>query len=256
MDWTETQKAMFVYKKLCDRMEYSENRINGRDYSRGIGGLLYNKAVCSGFAMIYKEAMDRLGIECHYQNREGHHSWNIAKLDGKYRALELTWDTCNKGENGCGFYYFNRSRKFYLNEHHKTPELTIDGLPCIICKSDDGDISLSMINKNEYIRHKVFHREDGSCFMLIDKKTKAPQLKKFLIIKGTKKGIKIGKIYSENELKALSQEYDKAIANGLLSEERLKRKISNFNGYVGFVGRNHSIYYDNGIEKDRLNIIR
>ena len=302
LDWTETQKAMFVYKKLCDRMEYSENVVNGKDYSRGIGGLLYNKAVCSGFAMIYKEAMDRLGIECHYQNKEGHHSWNIAKLDGKYRALELTWDTSNKGKNGCGFYYFNRSGDFYLDEHHdikneseertfpivpytleelqecynvisqsrilniqmnanrnnmlQTPELTIDGMPCIIYKSNDGNIGIRMINKNEHIRHKVFVRSDGSTFMLLAKKTKDPQLKKFLIVKGTENGIRIGKIYSEEELTSLPEQYDVTIANGLLSEERIKRKINNFNGYVGYIGRDHSIYYNSKIENDRLNIMR
>ena len=119
LDWTETQKAMFIYQQLCNRMQYSEIFINGRDYARGIGGLLYNKAVCSGFAMIYKEALDRIGIECHYQNMQSNHSWNIAKLDGKYRALELTWDTYTKDKNGCGFRFFNREGSdFYKNENH------------------------------------------------------------------------------------------------------------------------------------------
>ena len=76
------------------------------------------------------------------------------------------------------------------------------------------------------------------------------------IIAENEEGIQVGKIYSEEELTSLSKEYDATIANGLLSRERLKRKIDDFNGYVGYVGTNHSIYYDQKVEKDKLNIIR
>ena len=303
LDWTETQKAMFVYKVLCDKMQYSKNVVNGKDYARGIGGLIYNKAVCSGFAMIYKEALDRLGIECHYQNRQGHHSWNIAKLDGKYRALELTWDTSKKGKNGCGFYYFNREGEdFYLNEHHdirneseeqkfpitqytdteiieayrvisqpkvwqipidvsqkefaESGEGEINNIPCVIRKDNKGNITVRCLDQSQKLVNKAFTREDGTQFILIPKKNNDPQLNKFIVIATTKNGVQIGKIYSEENLIELPSEYDKTIANGLLSRERLKRKINDFNGYVGYVGANHSIYYDSSIEKNRLNILR
>lgn len=303
ISWTETQKAMFVYRELCNRMQYSENVVNGRDYARGIGGLLYNKAVCAGFAMIYKEALDRLGIECYYQNRKRHHSWNIAKLDGKYRGLELTWDTAKKGENGCTFNYFNREgANFYSNEHHnikhepeehefpitpytyeelveanniinqkrilkiplvfdrrgfaETDEIKINGIPCIIRKDNRGNISVRCADQTQRIVNKEFARDDGTHFVLIPQKSSDSMLKKFLIIAENEEGIQVGKIYSEEELTSLSKEYDATIANGLLSRERLKRKIDDFNGYVGYVGTNHSIYYDQKVEKDKLNIIR
>ena len=51
-------------------------------------------------------------------------------------------------------------------------------------------------------------------------------------------------------------QYDDLIANGLLSGERLRRKVNEFNGYVGYMGRNHSIYYNGDFEQERLNIIR
>ena len=66
----------------------------------------------------------------------------------------------------------------------------------------------------------------------------------------------MGKIFSEENLVSLPREYDSTIANGLLSRERLKRKIMDFNGYVGYVGNNHSIYYDDNFEKEVLNVIR
>ncbi len=120
LSWSETEKAMFVYKELCEKMEYSECEIGGRNYANGIGGLLHNKAVCAGIAMIFKEAMDRLGIECHYQNKKSHHCWNIVKLDGHYRGIDLTWDIVEKSKEGCTFKHFcrNGQKEFYSNKHH------------------------------------------------------------------------------------------------------------------------------------------
>lgn len=302
LSWTETQKAMFVYRELCNRMEYSENIVNGRDYARGIGGLLYNKAVCAGFAMIYKEALDRLGIECYYQNRQNHHSWNIAKLDGKYRALELTWDTSNKGKNGCAFYYFNRDEKFYSNIHHdisnepeehefpittytyaeldeaknvisqkrvlniplkisrrgfaETGEIKINGMQCVIRKEKDGTIMVKSIDPKQRLENKAFVRHDGTHFVLIPRVNNESALKSFLIIAENKKGVQIGRIHSDENLIGLDKKFDETIANGLLSDERLRRKITDFNGYVGYVGQNHSIYYNPDIEKNKLNMIR
>lgn len=121
--WNENQKCMFVYKMLVEELHYKykheSDYENGRDVVRSLEGLLYDKLVCSGFAIVLKEALDRLGIENEYQNRRNHHSWNIAKIDGKYRALDLTWDCCNKTQDGkCGFIFYNQDRNFYGNEHH------------------------------------------------------------------------------------------------------------------------------------------
>ncbi len=303
LSWTETQKAMFIYQELCNRMQYSENMINGKDYSRGIGGLIYNKAVCSGFAMIYKEALDRIGIECHYQNRQGSHSWNIAKLDGKYRALELTWDVSNKGEAGCCFYFFNRSgQNFYQNKHHniknedeeyefpiveytdqelieasrvinklriiKIPldtkketiaelsSIKINNIECSICKQYNGSIFVKCLDSNKRLLHKAFVRKDGSHFILIPKPEKAYDLNQYIIIEETKDGVQIGIIYSEQNLISIPKEYEEVIANGLLSKERLKRKINDFNGYVGYIGQNKTIYSNLDFEKEKLNVIR
>ena len=301
LDWTETQKAMYVYMKLCNKMQYSEIKVNGRDYARGIGGLLYNKAVCSGFAMIYKEALDRLGIECYYQNREGHHSWVIAKLDGKYRALELTWDAYSKGAEGCEFKYFNRKgSNFYQNEHHdikdereerefpiteytdeeltkdlkaiSSPYFTrvpvpknqrdfsvkvkINGIPCEIDKNSNGILTFKCLGKEVKYQSKVYARQDGSSFVLVKVPSKETKLYKFVIIEETEDVLQVGKIFSEEDLVLIPKEYDKIVANGLISRERLKRKIDNFNGYVGYVGKNKGIYYDSNFERKTLNVIR
>lgn len=303
LNWTETQKAMFIYKELCNYMQYSECQVNGRDYSRGIGGLLYKKAVCSGFAMIFKEAMDRMGIECHYQNIEGHHSWNIAKLDGKYRALELTWDTSHKKGKGCQFYYFNRDNSdFYSNKHHDlstepeeckfpitpytteelrkahgiiskprilTIPLTEDSkgykttAPVKINHSEcefflkDGVLYTHTLG-NQPLTFKTFTRDDDSSFMILPSAlpSNIKGMNRYLVLEPQEDCIKVGRIYSESSLENIPKKYESTVANGLLSKERLARKINSFNGYVGYVGKNHGIYYSSEFEKKELNIIR
>lgn len=122
--WTETQKCMFVYKTLAEKMHYNrkdeDEYENGLDICRSLNGMLVGRSVCSGFALIFKEAMDRLGIECHYQNMSHCHSWNVVKLDGEYRLLDLTWDVCKSKGDVCGFQNFCRrdSSSFYASRGH------------------------------------------------------------------------------------------------------------------------------------------
>ena len=123
--WTEAQKCMYVYKSIVERMHYLRDAEgeyeNGVDVSRTLNGILAKRAVCSGFALIFKEAMDRLGIECYYQNKPHQHSWNAVRLDGEIYLVDLTWDVVNKTNNQqCSFSYFCRqnSSNFYTNTHH------------------------------------------------------------------------------------------------------------------------------------------
>lgn len=292
LSWSETAKAMYIYKCICDRMEYSELNINGKDYSRSLAGLLYGQAVCVGFALMYKEALDRLGIECHYQNRKKHHSWNIAKLDGQYRALELTWDTYNKTNNGCAFYYFNRDNEsFYDNPHHDISHETEEKkFPIVPYSNQEMNSNYATITKpkalkyqpdskgqvninikgeeatiyvqDNYIRIKIanqpyqtFYRKNGTNFIIIEGSKISNGLNGHLYIDFVNGLVRIAKIYSEEQLIRLSSEYNETLANGLLGSERITRKVNNFNGYVGYIGTNHGMYYNNEIES-KLNMRR
>lgn len=122
-EWTDTQKCMFLYDALARDFSYEENyktQIQPGIAERGLNGIIYKKLVCAGFAMVLKEGLDRIGINNIYQNRKGHHSWNIVELDGKLRGIELTWDCYNKGaDNVCQFRYFGQDSNFYENKSHK-----------------------------------------------------------------------------------------------------------------------------------------
>ena len=289
ISWTDTQKVMFVYQELCNCMEYSKNVINNRDVARNLMGLLYGKAVCSGFAMIFKEALDRLGITNIYQNRESSHSWNIAYVDGAYRAFELTWDCSNKSNRGCEFYYFNRDDHFYENKHHNI-EFESEEKQYPITRYSDEEIryNYQVINQPRVIRYpiidnkpinitikkqsysfildngklrvlgnntKEFTRDDGTNFVLINGGA-YKNLNKYFYVEVKDNIVRMARIYSESRLDKQDDSYDYIIANGLLSQERLATKINQFNGYVGYIGNNQMIYYDEDFEKSELNIIR
>jgi len=290
LSWTDTQKVMFYYQELCNYMEYSECDAYGKDVARNLGGLLYRKAVCSGFAMIFKEVLDRLGIENIYQNIISYHSWNIAYIEGNYRAFELTWDCGHKKNEGCQFYYFNRDADFYKNEHHNLQEekeereypivpYTLEELRKnykvinsrkikTIKLNNQNETSLEILGKNYIFKNisgtvniygsgiKSFIRNDNTKFALTYVNN-VKNLNKFIYFDlSNPTEVKATAIFSEIRLDRIDPQYDYTIANGLLSPKRIARKINEFNGYVGYIGKNHTIYYDSSFEEKTLNIIR
>jgi hypothetical protein len=345
--WTEAQKCMYVYKTLVEKMHYilnSESEYeNGVDVSRTLNGLLARRAVCSGFALIFKEAMDRLGIECYYQNKAHHHSWNAVKLDGQMYLLDLTWDVVNKTQNQqCSFGYFCRqdSSMFYSNKHHDfgsdreeirfaAKEMDFEDLKInfnkvnsvdaiysrelqhyenekgqefdylsigetqglrtfIIRKGEsldyyyidkDGDIRRTLDDDilksardgyghnisrtplpKEVKTFRKYQRRDGSEFLL--HKTSAELkggISEYILIEPTyrdgKKVLKRSRILSENDLINVNdRKYEEMVANGLLSQERLDRKVKYYNGYVGYVSNRFEIIYDRNFETQELGI--
>ena len=120
--WNDLDKAMFIYKTLCEGMKYDhiDTPKNGRDLNRNLIGLLTGRAVCAGFAMIYKEMLDRQGIRCLYQNKQHGHAWNLIQINGKLVPVDLTWDnTENENENNrCDFKFFGRNKDFFENKNH------------------------------------------------------------------------------------------------------------------------------------------
>lgn len=73
LEWTDTQKCMFLYDSLVRDFTYEENyktQISKGIAERSLNGILYKKLVCSGFAMVFKEGLDRIGINNIYQNKK------------------------------------------------------------------------------------------------------------------------------------------------------------------------------------------
>ena len=82
--WNDSQKCIYVYKTIVETMSYdsddSDEIINETIVTSNLNGLLFRKANNIGLALIFKEAMDRLDIECHYQSIKDLYSWNVVKI--------------------------------------------------------------------------------------------------------------------------------------------------------------------------------
>ena len=107
-NWNEFEKAMFLYSSLVEDMEYGEEYENIQSLGtteRSLNGILYGKLVCSGFALVYKEMLDRVGIKNYYQNQKDVHAFNIIEIDNKKYGVDVTWDNNRKVNNNgrCGF---------------------------------------------------------------------------------------------------------------------------------------------------------
>ncbi len=167
-NWNEFEKAMFLYNALVVDMEYAEGSYEIiQSYGtteRSLNGILYGKLTCAGFALVYKEMLDRVGIKNYYQNQKGVHAFNVIEIEGKKYGVDVTWDNIDKKNyNGkCGFGRFGHDPKFYTRHGHqlyKDVDVSDDYEKIVIERVYDKDEEvydlsvLSMDQLNEYYSH-------------------------------------------------------------------------------------------------------
>ncbi len=128
-EWPDLQKATFEYILLLRNLEELEpsKSDNEKEISEGLLALFTQRASSKGFADIYKEAMDRLGIPCRYiENPESTYAWNEIQIDGKYYPLDLLLDVRDNREliqeGAFELKHFLSDEGFYKDERHFTKE--------------------------------------------------------------------------------------------------------------------------------------
>ncbi len=110
-------RAAQIYNTLARSVTYPEQP---QDYEscRSLRGLLNNEMICAGYALLFKELMDRQGIECEYVHGEKH-AWNNLKIDGQWYPIDLTWGAEEIQKNPNHVYTdFASDPKFYSYENH------------------------------------------------------------------------------------------------------------------------------------------
>ena len=90
---TDWQKAVSVHDHIILQTAYDEELEKNTGYDSLVGG----STVCHGYAMLYMDVMNRLGIPCQIvicdNTGEGDgHAWNIVCLEGQWYHVDLTWD--------------------------------------------------------------------------------------------------------------------------------------------------------------------
>lgn len=168
-NWNEFEKAMFLYNALVVDMDYAygyENIQSVGTTERSLNGILYGKLVCAGFAQVYKEMLDRIGIKNYYQNQKDVHAFNIIEVDGKKYGVDVTWDNNDKKNNNgrCGFGRFGHDPEFYNRHGHQLYDeiLNFDSndewVTERVYDNDEEVFDLSLLSMdqlNEYYNHIV-----------------------------------------------------------------------------------------------------
>lgn len=91
-------KIKIVHDYLVETIEYDSEA--GNNIYNIYGALINRKAVCEGYARACKYILDEMDIPCIIacgvaKNNMGNtesHAWNYIQLDGKWYALDVTWD--------------------------------------------------------------------------------------------------------------------------------------------------------------------
>lgn len=127
-------KLATVYKILGERISYDHSGcighkeyIDGReDITRSLkGGLLENKLVCRGFALVLHKILNELGVESTIVSGDvpgienAGHAWNQVLIDGNWYNLDLTWDA-PRIKNGEPLEYFLVNDEKFLQSHTPT----------------------------------------------------------------------------------------------------------------------------------------
>lgn len=105
----ETIKAIYDY--IVTNVSYADEPDENEpitDYSifTAYGAAVNGKAVCQGYSMLLYRMLKDAGISCRIisgTSKGVRHTWNIAKANGKYYLLDVTWDVPLGGSSG-GFF--------------------------------------------------------------------------------------------------------------------------------------------------------
>lgn len=97
--YTDYEKIKQVHDWMIENVEYDVDLVADEPYSIS-GALTEGKAVCEGYARGFKYILDELGIPCVLisgtaTNSNGEtesHAWNYVELEGKWYAVDVTWD--------------------------------------------------------------------------------------------------------------------------------------------------------------------
>ena len=263
-NWSPLQKIVYTYDKLKREVMYDpKNDEKPTAETSSLRGIVTKETICVGFSLMFKEIMDRNGIDCEYvegyshKDGTGAHAWNIINLNGKKYPLDLTKDNAwFRAGKLHALESFIQDTATFANEHFPYKEETtqnylktlstfdlntIDSIVQEIDKTreyfnttyygnrkDDSKfivtgIGLAMLGDNIYFR---YYYED----ILPNGKTKPP------IILYSNNNI-TAMMYDKLFGKEIPEGYEDAINNILFSKENINDSIAKKTIYIGRIDK-------------------
>lgn len=129
---TDFQKEVEIYDWVLQNIEYDYSHMDVLEETRNdaytpYGGLVYNGAVCLGYASTFQLLMELAGVECMTvigagQNSQEAHAWNLVKLNGEWYGVDATWDYSFYSAgmmNGREWRFFNVTSDYLARTNHQ-----------------------------------------------------------------------------------------------------------------------------------------
>lgn len=111
-----------VHDILCANVEYLDDCV--WDRHTAVGALLDRKAVCDGYAKAFKWIMDCMEVECRIitgkgmsNGAENSHAWNLVKIDGNWRHVDVTYDANSNWRKDRVYDYFSLTGEQISRDH-------------------------------------------------------------------------------------------------------------------------------------------
>lgn len=133
------QDIKMVHDYLVNNLEYDTSISRQHIYT--IYGALVNKiCVCEGYARSFKYIMDELNIPCvlvmgkgtNSQGQTENHAWNYVQLNGKWYAIDATWDDPvvyggGRASDASKYKYFLKGSNSFNQDHSPSGQFTPNG---------------------------------------------------------------------------------------------------------------------------------
>ena len=136
---SDYEKIKIVHDYLIDTIEYEEDLSQNNIYDI-YGALVSKKCVCEGYAKAFQYLMNEIGIEntivigtgTNSKNETESHAWNYVTLDGKWYAVDVTWDDPiitggGKLTKKSRYQYFLKGSNTMSENHFPSGKFTQDG---------------------------------------------------------------------------------------------------------------------------------
>lgn len=234
-EWDEVQKAKYIYMILGKNITYEHDaskRIGGR--CSNLTGLVTGKAICAGYSLIFKEMMDRQGIQCDYvrgisgsANDIEKHAWNVLTIRGISFPIDLTWDSITLNRGSSDLKYFGTDPNFFRMHSPDNDEIRYNY--SLLRREDVNSIDVSNVKRQSNRQIEEWEKRDAINFAIEKTFKKCQQmygteyaikqmkssLKKYMVEKnvnvftrddGARNGI-IEKVTVEDMIKYMSEEY-------------------------------------------------
>ena len=135
-DKNNTYKVLYIHNWLIDHLNY-DITMHAENNNNIYGAIIENNAICEGYAKAFKYLLDELNIPSIIVCGEGideqgsteKHAWNEVYLNGKWYAIDVTWDDpiiIGKGNitKELKYKYFLRGASTINKNHFQSGKMT------------------------------------------------------------------------------------------------------------------------------------